>query len=311
MNTSLSPQTIALLLGGTSAEREVSLQSGRSVADALTKKGHRVEKIDPAHDDFLKTDWSKYDIVFIALHGTFGEDGQVQAYLDQQGVRYTGSGTEASRIAFNKTSAKNCFLLPANNVPTPPFINKANDENRLSLATLSDNWEEPLVVKPNEQGSSIGVSIVHSEEELSAALSLAQQYQSGTLIEKMIIGTEFTLALIDDEPLPLIQLKTTNTFYDYTAKYQSSETQYLFEFDLPKNVIEEVIQVGVKAAQVIGTRGIARVDIMVDQQHQPWVLEVNTIPGMTSHSLVPKAAQQAGISFEELCEMAIISALKH
>ena len=310
MISSFPTQRVALLLGGTSAEREVSLESGNAVALALTQRGHTVVKIDPAEEGFSNTDWSQFDIAFILLHGTYGEDGQVQQYLEQQGICYTGSRAEASRRAFDKTLAKKCFLLPENNVPTPPFLTVQLDNQNLDTDDSFSQLEYPVAIKPNCQGSSIGVSLIQSQEELPKAISLCQKYDPVCLIEKMIIGSEWTLALLDDQPFPLIQLKTTHPFYDYHSKYESTETEYLFEFDLPEEITQKITSIGVQAARAIGTRGLSRVDMMLDEQHQPWVLEVNTIPGMTSHSLVPKAAKQAGISFGELCERAMISALE-
>ncbi len=307
---SLSPQRIALLLGGTSSEREVSLESGHAVAEGLKKCGHQVTKIDPVDEGFYQTDWNGFDVVFIALHGSFGEDGEVQGYLDKQNICYTGSNVKASRLAFDKTLTKEFFLSSQQNIPTPPFVSVTEEENLSELSGQIDLLKYPLVVKPNKEGSSIGVSLVSCKEELPVAISRCRQFGSVCLIEKRIVGSEWTLALIDHEPLPLIQLKTNHLFYDYAAKYQSSETEYLFEFNFPENVTKNMISVGVQAARAIGTQGIVRVDMMLDNQHQPWVLEVNTIPGMTSHSLVPKAAMHAGICFAKLCERAVLSALK-
>ncbi|VAX35844.1 D-alanine--D-alanine ligase [hydrothermal vent metagenome] len=307
---SLSPQRIALLLGGASSEREVSLESGHAVAEGLAKRGHQVTKIDPADEGFYQTDWSGFDVVFIALHGSFGEDGEIQTYLDAQDICYTGSNAKVSRLAFDKILTKEFLLSSQQNIPTPPFVSVTAEDDLSKLFDQIDLLKYPLVVKPNKEGSSIGVSLVSCKEELPAALSCCRQFGSVCLIEKRIIGSEWTLAFIDDEPLPLIQLKTNNLFYDYAAKYQSSETEYLFDFDFPENVKKKIISVGVQTAQAIGTHGIARIDMMLDNQHQPWILEVNTIPGMTSHSLVPKAAMQAGICLPELCERVVLSALK-
>ena len=301
----MRPLRVVVLAGGPSAERVVSLESGSAVAKALLSCGHVVEMCDPVGDAIHRVNWQAFDVAFIALHGTYGEDGQVQQFLDEQHIPYTGSNAKASRIAFSKIEAKRYFRAAASPIPTPPEIVVTRKDDLAKVIPQAATCRLPLVVKPDKQGSSLGVSVVTSIDDLPAAITAALELDDCCLIEQAIIGTEWTLGLIDDQPLPLIQLKTAHQFFDYEAKYEDEETSYLFETSFPDEVTEQITTVGLAAAQSIGTRGIARVDIMLDEQHQPWVLEVNTIPGMTSHSLVPKAAVRAGMSFAELCDLAV------
>jgi len=306
----MQPLRVVVLAGGSSAERTVSLASGAAVAEALARCGHAVQRYDPLDDEFTRIDWSAHDVAFIALHGEFGEDGKVQHYLDEQQIPYTGSDAAASKTAFSKIAAKQCFRAAIPSIPTPPEIIVSRADNVAALLQQSAPLAFPLVVKPDKQGSSLGVSIVANMTELPAAITEALEFDECCLVEQMIIGTEWTVGLIDNRPLPVIQLKTGHQFFDYQAKYEDETTRYLFETDFPDDVTAHISAVGLAAAQAVGTRGIARVDIMLDEQHQPWVLEVNTIPGMTSHSLVPKAALQAGISFSQLCEQAVNLAIE-
>ncbi len=298
---------IAVLAGGDSSEREVSLESGACVARALARKGHHVEQLDPAEVPPASCHWDEFDIAFLALHGRFGEDGHVQAILDDLGVKYTGSNADTSRLAFSKSASKERFLQCE--VPTPPYILIHESDDTSRIEKLARRVGYPLVVKPDAQGSSLGVTIVESPAELSDALAHCFSFDKFGLLESCIVGTEWTLGLLDDQPLPLIQIETGRQFYDYRAKYQDSVTRYLFEFALPSNIVRAIENAGLRAAQSLGTRGLARVDLRVDQQNRPWVLEVNTIPGFTDHSLVPKAAARLGWNLGELCERAIRTAL--
>lgn len=300
---SLSPLRIAVLAGGDSAEREVSLKSGACVAEALKQRGHAVTTIDPAETQLEEVDWSRFNVAFLALHGTFGEDGGVQSLLEKHGVAFTGSGSEASRLAFSKSAAKERFRIAQ--VPTPEYILIHETDPRERIIEHSMRIGFPQVVKPNAQGSSIGVTMVRTPEQLEAALKLCFEFDTFAIIEREIIGSEWTLGVIDNEPLPLIHIATHRGFFDYHAKYEDDATQYLFEPDLDPALAEKLTETGLRACRALGTSGVARVDIMVDEAGQPWILEVNTIPGMTDHSLVPKAAARIGLDMGQLCEVII------
>lgn len=299
--------TIAVLSGGDSAERTISLKSGDGVTRALRDRGHTVINLDPAEVDLTRQDWTGIDAAFIALHGRFGEDGQVQQILDDAGVPYSGSGVQASRLAFSKSASKERFLQ--HHVHTPPYvlIHEADTAEQILKHALSLGF--PLVVKPDTQGSSLGVTFVYSPDDLPKALTRCFHLDSFGLLEQAIAGTEWTLGVVDDTPLPLIEILTPRSFFDYHAKYEDELTQYNFNYTVPPDVVSCIEQAGLNACRALGTSGIARVDLIVDRFHRPWVLEVNTVPGFTDHSLVPKAAAQIGLTLGELCERTILAAL--
>lgn len=299
--------TIAVLAGGVSAEREISLRSGAAVARALVSLDHTVVELDPQRVELRRYDWTGIDAVFIALHGQFGEDGQVQAVLENVGIAYTGSGVQASRLGFSKSAAKERFLQ--HHVPTPSYVLIHESDTADGILEQARGLGFPLVVKPDTQGSSLGVSIVRSPDELSAALTRCFHLDSYGLLESAIVGTEWTVGLLDDMVLPPIQIETPREFFDYEAKYADDETKYRFEFDVRGDVVRRIEHVARNACRALETRGLARVDLMLDKFQRPWVLEVNTVPGLTDHSLVPKAAARMGMSFPELCERAIQSCL--
>ncbi|MEX0701065.1 MAG: D-alanine--D-alanine ligase [Planctomycetales bacterium] len=298
---------VAVLAGGDSPEREVSLNSGRAVTRALTVRGHRARQIDPAVTDPAEIDWSLYDAAFLALHGPYGEDGTIQEILERTGVPYTGSDAATSRLAFSKSAAKERFIH--HKVPTPPYVLVHSADARDRIRAQAERIGYPLVVKPDAQGSSIGVTIVPSPAALEAAVAECFRFGSFGLIEKAIIGTEWTVGMLDDVLLPACRITSRREFYDYAAKYQDDDTRYEFEFDLPRETVAAIEHAGRDACRALGTRGMARADLRVDEQLRPWVLEVNTIPGLTDHSLVPKAAARIGLSFGDLCERALDSAL--
>jgi D-alanine-D-alanine ligase len=301
------PLTVIVLAGGKSAEREISLESGAAVADALASRGHRVSTIDPADTDITKQDWSETDAVFIALHGTFGEDGQVQQILEEARIPFTGSDSAASRLAFSKSASKERFAQ--RDVPTPAYvlIHESDDGTRIDRQARKVGY--PLIVKPDAQGSSFGVSLVEEPGGLPRALTECFHYNTFGMLESAIAGSEWTVGFLDDLALPLIQIETGRTFFDFAAKYSDETTSYHFEFALPTNIIRSIEQAARDACQALGTRGLARVDLRLDRHNRPWVLEINTIPGLTAHSLVPKAAAQMGIDLGELCERTLVSCL--
>ncbi len=299
---------VAVLAGGSSAERVISLESGDNVTAALRDAGHAVTLIDPMEMPLQEVDWNRFDVAFLALHGTFGEDGQVQQFLEDRDVPYTGSDVLTSRTAFSKSAAKERFAHYG--VVTPPsvVIRESDDASQIYRAARRIGY--PLVVKPDAQGSSLGVSLCHSPDDLAEAQSRAFHFGPYALLETMVPGAEWTVAVMDDEVLPAIQIRTPRGFFDYDAKYHDDQTEYLFEFDEPAELVRGVQNAAFRAARALGTSGIARVDLRVDSWGQAWVLEINTIPGLTSHSLVPKAAARAGIGFSELCEAMLHSAFR-
>lgn len=298
---------VAVLLGGPSAEREVSLKSGAAVSAALSAAGHQVVEIDPARIDLATCDWSGIDVAFIALHGRFGEDGQVQALLERAGVPYTGSDVAASRLAISKSATKERLLQRG--VPTAPYVLIHQIDSAHHIAEQAAALGYPLVVKPDTQGSSIGVTIVQSEDMLPIALTRCFQYDAFGILETWINGSEWTAGFLDDLALPLICIETERSFFDYHAKYKDDDTRYRINDGATIDVRQQIAGAAAAACRAVGTRGVARVDLMLDAQDRPWVLEINTVPGLTDHSLVPKAAAQAGIDFTELCERCLASAL--
>ncbi|MCA9042335.1 MAG: D-alanine--D-alanine ligase, partial [Planctomycetaceae bacterium] len=221
---------IVVLAGGESAEREISLQSGATVTEALKSRGHQVEQIDPASEDLATRDWSNCDAVFIALHGPFGEDGTVQRLLEDLDIPYTGSDSSSSQLAFSKSAAKERFLLSGVDTPGYVLIHETDDASTIHQKATSIGF--PLVVKPDAQGSSLGVSIVYSPEDLPQALARCFYYDSFGLMEQAIEGTEWTVGIADGQILPLIQIESDREFYDYEAKYVEESTRFHFEFDL-------------------------------------------------------------------------------
>ncbi|MBS0205766.1 MAG: D-alanine--D-alanine ligase [Planctomycetes bacterium] len=298
---------VAVLAGGDSDERAISLLSGAAVHQALTERGHLALHLDPAVVDLAGVDWRQFDVAFLALHGQFGEDGQVQQILENAGIPYTGSDATASRLAFSKSAAKERFLQ--NGVPTPEYslLHYTDDVSRVERITREIGY--PLVIKPDCQGSSLGITIVQSAAMVPAALRHCFEFDSFAVIERAIPGTEWTVGLLDELVLHPILIETDREFFDWTAKYEDDNTRYLMDTAFPTHVVTAIADAGRNACQALGTRGMVRVDLRVDDAMQPWVLEVNTIPGCTSHSLIPKAAARMGIEFGELCERAIRSCL--
>lgn len=302
-SVALNPLRVAVLLGGDSVEREISLQSGRAVAEAISGQGHSVVSIDPAESDLNTVDWCGIDVAFLALHGTFGEDGGVQQILERLGVPFTGSDSGTSRLAFRKTDAKVRFA--EHGVPTPDGFLFSRSDSPGEIEIRAKALGLPIVVKPDAQGSSIGVTIVREASQLSKAVQECFAVSDEALIEKAIEGSEWTLGVVDDDPLPLIQISTDRGFFDFTAKYEDDATGYHFEVEIGEEERSRIETAGLAACRALGTAGIVRADIMLDEDGNPWVLEVNTIPGMTDHSLIPKAADRIGLSLGELCDVVI------
>lgn len=295
---------ITVLMGGPGAEREVSLQSGEGIAAALESVGHRVKRADIGPDDLAAIE-IEADLVFIALHGTFGEDGALQRILESRGVRFTGSDSEASARSMNKVQAK--AVCVAEGVPTPRF--DVLRKGRLKEAVA--NWVLPAVIKPVADGSSVGCRIIREEEELLPAAEERIAEYGECMIEQYIEGMELSVGVLGDQALPPIQIRTWREFYDYQAKYEDEDTEYLLDIDLPRDVQTKICEMSLQMHRALGCRHMSRVDWMVDRQTQaPYFLEVNTIPGCTSHSLLPKAAAKAGLSYADLCQRVVELAMK-
>lgn len=286
---------VAVLYGGWSDERSVSLDSGAAVHSALVSQGVDAVLVDASPESVLGLKQAGFDRAFVALHGRGGEDGQVQAVLELLGLPYTGSGMAASAIAMDKLLTKRVWK--AAGLPTPNFRAVGTlPEARLALAELG----MPLFMKPAREGSSVGLSRVADVADLEAAFSAAQAQDSCVLMEAGITGREFTAAILGDRPLPLIQIIPANAYYDYAAKYELDTTRYEVPNDLRDTQVSELQTMALRAFKELGCSGWGRVDFMLDSSQKPWLLEANTSPGMTSHSLVPMAAKAAGMSFEEL-----------
>jgi len=287
---------VAVLLGGRSAEREVSLRSGHMVLGALKRKGIDAHAFDPKDQGLEQLIAQRFDCVFIALHGRFGEDGTVQGALEYLGVAYTGSGVMASGLAMDKWRTK--LVWQAAGISTPPYELLSRSSDFIGVAS---RLGLPLMVKPAREGSSIGMSKVVSVEKVEAAYELAAQYDEVVIAERFIEGVEVTAAILNGEALPLIRLETPRVFYDYEAKYFANDTRYICPSGLSEAQERAIQDQAVRAFDLIGARGWGRVDVMLDAAGQAYLLEVNTIPGMTDHSLVPMAARARGIDFDELC----------
>ena len=287
---------VAVLLGGKSAEREVSLKSGGMVLNALRNRGVNASPFDPAERGLDALIDGKFDRVFIALHGRFGEDGTVQGILEWLGIPYTGSGVLASALAMDKLRTKRIWA--AEKLPTPRYELLGKDSNfRISARRLG----VPLMVKPASEGSSIGMSKVTAASKLEEAYKLAAKYDRVVIAEEFVDGIELTGGILGDQALPLIKLETPRDFYDYEAKYLANDTRYILPSGLPAKKERELQELCLAAFRTLGCQGWGRVDLMLNRRGRPFLLEVNTSPGMTDHSLVPMAARAVGLSYEDLC----------
>ena len=287
---------VAVLLGGSSAEREVSLKSGAMVLNALRDRGVDAHAFDPDEHGLDELIAAGFERAFIVLHGRFGEDGTVQGVLEWLGIPYTGSGVLGSALAMDKLRAK--LLWQASGLPTPPheLLDAAAD-----MGKVAARLGLPLMVKPISEGSSLGMSKVREAAHLDEAYALAVNYDRAVMAEKFIEGTELTVGILGDEALPIIKLETPRDFYDYQAKYVSDDTRYIIPCGLPPAREREIQALCREAFRALGCSGWGRVDLMLDRSGAPHLLEVNTAPGMTDHSLVPMAARALGLSYEDLC----------
>ena len=287
---------VAVLMGGISAERAVSLKSGARVLAALKAKGVDAHAFDPKERGLEALIGERFDCAFVILHGRYGEDGTIQGALELLGIPYTGSGVLASALAMDKWRTK--LVWQSSGIPTPRSELLSRDSDMHAVAT---RLGLPLMVKPANEGSSIGMTKVKTASALAEAYALAANYDRVVIAEAFIDGVELTAGILGDKPLPLIKLETPREFYDYEAKYQANDTRYLIPCGLPPDAERIVQDEALFAFQALGCRGWGRVDVMLDRSGKPYFLEVNTLPGMTDHSLVPMAARHAGLSFEDLC----------
>lgn len=288
---------VAVMFGGDSAEREVSLNSGQAVLSALLRKGVDAHKFDPKEQPLYDLVEEKFDRVFIVLHGRGGEDGSLQGALSLLGLPYTGSKGQGSALAMDKVRSKYMFLGAG--IPTAPFVVVKKDQP-IDLATILNQLGDKVMVKPANEGSSIGMSMATDIQSLQEALDKAFSFDKDVLIEQWITGTEVTVSVVNGNSLPVIEMRTPNDFYDYQAKYQSNSTEYLCPAPISAELTAQLQQVAVETFELLGCQSWGRVDFIVDEQQRINVLEVNTVPGMTETSLVPKAAKAQGIDFDDL-----------
>src|SRR4030067_1322911 len=317
----VTEKKIGVLMGGLSAEREVSLKSGDAILKALKDMGYNAVAIDVGRDlaDGLKQE--KIEFAFIALHGRYGEDGAVQGMLEIMGTPYTGSGIAASALGMNKVFSKKIFKFHKLPVGQYVVLEKKDYNKKLGSKFISspprgeDKGEGrdlgfPVVVKPVSEGSSVGVSIVSEEKGLKDAIDLAFKYGKELLIEKYIKGREIQVGILGERSLGAIEIIPKRQFYDYEAKYTPNMSEHIFPARLPEQVYNEVLELGIKAHRVLGCKGYSRVDLIIDSDNRPFLLEVNTLPGMTNVSLLPEIAKGVGIDFKRLVEMILMEALK-
>ena len=286
---------VAVLMGGPSAERDISLKSGAAVLDALLAMNIEAEAIDVSTDVFEKLKVGNYSRAFIALHGPLGEDGCIQGGLEVIGMPYSGSGVMASSICMNKIITKQ--IWQSQKIPTPNYYVLTDDPCK---DVLIKKLGFPMIFKPVSQGSSIGMTKVNCKEEIELAWQQAREFEDTIIVEQWIDGEEYTVAILDDGALPAIRLETPRTFYDYDAKYQSNDTSYHCPCGLPDEKENKIKNLALSAFKATNANGWGRVDLMLDKNSNLWFLEINTVPGMTDHSLVPMAAKAVDIDFNNL-----------
>lgn len=294
---------IGVLMGGISSERNISLKSGKAIVEALLRQGFQVVPLDIVNGEEEKIlyllEIANIDVAFIALHGKLGEDGRIQSILEKANIPYTGSGVEASCLAINKAKTQNLFKKCGINVPSYIILIK-NDQADVDEA-FARLGAFPIIVKPACEGSSIGINLANTKEELNDALQMAWLYDDTVLLERYIEGRELTVGILGQETLPVVEICPKENFFDFKAKYTEGMTDYIVPAEIPDGVAIKLRQIALKAHQVLGCADFSRVDFMLDADQAYYVLEVNTIPGFTSTSLLPKAAREQGINFDQLC----------
>ena len=300
---------ITVLMGGPSSEREVSLASGSAIADALERCGHKVVRSDISPTNTVALDRKGIDVVFIALHGEFGESGQVQELCESRGLRYTGSPPQASELAMDKAAAKQVFRRCG--IATPDWILIEESQSVTDVAKQLKDFAPPVVVKPVDGGSSLDVTIARDAKTRDAAVADCCDKYGRVMVEKFIKGREFTVSLLGELALPVLEIITTREFYDYTAKYSDGAgTRYVFEHGLPPRMAGQMQEMALLAAKSLGCCDMSRVDFLLNAAMEPFVLEINPIPGFTSHSLLPMAAAKIGISFDQLVNRIVEMAMR-
>ena len=307
----IGKKKIGVLMGGPSSEREISFKSGRAVEEALRSSGLNVVAIDVDKDIEERLKEEGVEVAFIALHGKYGEDGTIQALLESLVIPYTGSRVEASRMAMDKVASKEVFFR--NEIPTPDFyVLKKENKKEIVLSQLlrHSTIKVPVVIKPTREGSTIGVSVVKKEEDFLPALDKAFQYDDKILLEEYIDGREVTVSILNGSALPIIEIVPRHGFFDFEAKYTNGLTKFKVPAPLTKELYGKTQEIALQSHRALGCRGMSRVDMKVSRKGKPYVFEVNTIPGLTPLSLLPMAAQAAGMSFPELCRKLIEIALR-
>lgn len=309
--TSMKSKRVGILMGGSSAEREVSLRSGRAVASALEEAGHEVVRIDlgSQHDPADQVQRANLDVAFLALHGRFGEDGCVQGMLELLGIPYTGSGVLESALAMDKLKSKELFRL--HNVPTPSYYVFSAPPTRETILETHGSFGFPAMVKPRREGSSLGLSRAHDETSLIEAIRVAAELDRDVLVERFVRGKEITVGLLNGRVLGALEVAPASGIYDYHAKYTPGATEYHVPARLTPALYKNVLFLAERAAESLGVSGAVRVDMIVTENQNEYVLEVNTLPGMTPTSLLPKIAEAAGFGFMELCDAILSSARLH
>ncbi len=299
--TAKSVLDITVLMGGPSSEREVSLLSGQAIADALERRGHKVCRADISPTETAALDRPEIDVVFIALHGEFGESGQVQELCENAGLRYTGSGPRASELALDKAATKQAAKRV--NVPTPDWMIIEEYHEPAQVAEWLLQLDLPVVLKPIDGGSSVDIVIARTNEQRDQALEALLDKYSRVMLERYVRGRELTVGILGDQAFEVLEVLPDGDFYDYRAKYaDDAGTTYTFDHGLDGETIEKLQQSALETHRVLGCRDMSRVDFLLDEDGVGWMLEINTIPGFTSHSLLPKAAERAGVGFDELCD---------
>ena len=297
----VNPVKIVVMAGGFGAEREVSLRSGLAVFEALCSLGHNVYKLDPAVEGWCLPEGA--EVVFLALHGEFGEDGQVQSCLEDLGVPYTGTGPRESALAFDKELTRQVFAQESIPMPRGCVLMDGS-------SVPYDDLKPPWVLKPAAQGSSVGLRMVEKENEWESALRDSLKYGGRVICEERIMGREVTVGVIGGQVLPVVEVQPKSNAYDYHSKYTHGATDYFCPADLSLECARSLQELGLKAFKAVGARDFGRVDMMIDKSLNPYVLEVNTLPGMTETSLLPKAAAAAGMEFEQLCDRMLELAIR-
>ena len=295
---------IGILIGGDSSEREVSIASGRSIENACIALGHEVVRLDPKDGlEKIKSLLLKVDLVFNGLHGGDGENGKISKYLEDLGVLFTGSDSISSEICMNKDKAKR--IAANNNVLTPEWVLVTNEALSGNIGQLNF----PIVVKPNDQGSTLGLSIINSKSQLKGAFKVANSFASSVMYEQHIQGREITCSIVGNIAYPIVEIIPKHEIYDYECKYTKGMSKYICPAEINKNISSKIKEISLKIHKLLGCRHYSRVDFLLDRNNDPWFLEINTLPGMTETSLLPKSLESAGVNFNQIIEKIIGEAM--